>query len=143
MKFTIKIIFIISLIVVCSFEIYAQNSSCEQLKENETTREGYSALIVFKEKKTFKAIRGTTVLGFEGEPLKDVFVEIFPFKSNVRVAGCRTGEDGKFSFTNLKKGKYKIKLSIDGGYKITEIHLKISPKSKNDKEIIGVVEVGT
>ena len=143
MKATIKIIFTVFVLFVCSFEVYAQNSNCEQLKDNETTRQGYSELIVFKQKETFREIRGITVLGFEGQPLENVFVEVFPYKSDKRIAGCRTNESGKFSFPNLEKGKYKIKLSKDGGFKITEIHVKTSPKSKNDKEIIGVVEVGT
>lgn len=143
MKAKIKIIFTVFILVVCSFEIYSQNSNCEPLNENETTRQGYSELIVFKEKETFKEIRGTTVLGFEGQPLENVFVEVFPYKSDKRIAGCRTNETGEFSFPSLEKGKYRIKLSKDGGFKITEIHIKISPKSKNNKEIIGVVEVGT
>lgn len=126
-----------------SLGIVAQSSGCERLKDDETTRQGYSELIVFKEKRTFRSVRGTAVLGFEGQPLENVFVEVFPYKNNKRIIGCRTGDDGKFSFSKLEKGKYRIKLSKDGGFKITEIHIKISPKSKNDEEIMGVVEVGT
>ena len=141
MRLFLIAIFTVLVSIACSFGIYAQSSICEQLNDNETTRQGYSELIVFKEKNTFQVIRGISVLG--GQPLENVFVEIFPYKSDKRIAGCRTSENGKFSFQNLNKGKYKIKLSKDGGFKTTEIHIKISPKSKNNTEIIGVVEVGT
>lgn len=138
-----KSILALFVLIFSSFQICAQDSKCEKLTGDETTRQGYSELIVFKEKKTFQAIRGTAVFGFEGDPLENVFVEVFPYKSDKRIAGCRTSSDGKFSFPNLEKGKYRIKLSKDGGFKITEIQIKLSPQSKNVEEIIGVIEVGT
>ncbi len=127
--------------------VRAQDCSCVKLKDEETTRQGFSELIVFKEKKAFQILRGTAVLGFEGEPLEDVFVEVFAYNSKEekykRVAGCRTSANGKFCFSNLAKGKYTMRFSKDGGFKITEVLVKVSPKSKRTDEITGVVEIGT
>jgi hypothetical protein len=124
----------------------AQDFDCIKLKDEETTRQGYFATIVFKEKKPFKTLRGKVVLGFQGELQEDAYVEIFEYRREaekyIRVAGCRTTANGLFHFPDLPKGSYKMILSKDGGFQITEVYFKISPKSKRKDELTAVLEVG-
>ena len=127
-------------LLICFCEIHAHDYNCEKLKSDETTRKGYFATIVFKEEKSFQVVQG--IAEFNGEPTENVFVEVFANKNPNRITGCKTGDNGRFSFPNLKKGKYTIRLSKDGGFQITEIKIKISPGNKNKKEIIGVIQVG-
>jgi len=141
-------LFVASLtILFCVGLAHSQNGSCVKLTAEETTREGYTATVVSKEKKPFKTLTGKAVFGVNKEPVEDVFVEVFAVVSKdkelKRVAGCRTGADGRFYFADLQKGKYILRFSKAGGYKITEITVKVSPKSKRSEEIIGFVEVGT
>lgn len=136
-----KLFFAICGLLILVLQSQAQDYNCEKLKSDEPTRQGYSALVVFKEEKDFQTIRG--IVELNGEPFDDVYVEVFAEKdSTKRVTGCKTGSNGKFSFPGLKKGKYRIRLSRDGGYKITEIVVKVSPKSKNRSDLIGILEVG-
>jgi len=119
---------------------------CVPFRENETSREGFSATIVYNEKKSRRHLKGRVVLQDGDKPQRDVFVEIFPIgersKEKPRAAGCRTGETGEFEFTDLPKGKYKIRLSKDGGYRITEIGVKVDPASKSSKPIYASIEPG-
>ena len=119
---------------------------CENLKDDETTRQGYSATMDIKEKGSRKIIQGTAILEGQDDPLENVFVEVFAYDSSQkelkRVAGCRTNANGKFIFSNLPKGKYIVRLSKDGGYMITEVTVKVSPKSKLTKEISAGVRLG-
>lgn len=140
MKTNIKILVAIFILLICFGEIDAQDSNCEKLRSDEKTREGYFGIVEFREKQSFQMVRGTVEL--HGEPIDNVFVEIFADKNPIRVDGCKTGADGRFSFPDLKQGKYTIRLSKDGGFQITNIKIKVSAKSKNKKEIIGVLEIG-
>jgi hypothetical protein len=136
----LKIFFAIFGLLIFTFEIQAQDYNCEKLNSDETTRQGYFETVEIREEKSFPFIQGVAELS--EQPAENVFVEVFADKNPNRVAGCRTGISGKFSFPNLKKGSYTIRLSKDGGYKITEIKVKVSPKSKNRKDIIGEILVG-
>lgn len=138
-----KLFFAIFGLLIFCLEIQAQDYNCEKLKTDETTRVGANEMVVFKERKTFRSIRGIIVYGWNNQPAESVFVEVFADKNSKRIVGCKTDSDGKFSFTDLKKGNYTIRLSKNGGYKITEIKIKVSPKSKNTKDIIGGIEIGT
>ncbi len=142
-----KLLIAILAILSCGPLIGAQDCSCVKLNADEITRQGYSATYVSIEKKPFKILRGTAILGVTKEPLENVFVEVFIADSKnsalKRVAGCRTSADGKFCFTDLAKGKYILRLSKDGGFAITEIIVKVSPKNGRDKEITGYVMLGT
>lgn len=137
-----KLFFIILGLLTFCFEVQAQDYACEKLKSDEKTRQGANEIVVFKERKTFPLIRGT-VFGWNNQPVESVFVEVFADKNPNRLIGCKTGSDGKFSFADFKNGNFTIRLSKDGGYKITEIRIKVSSKSKNRKDIIGIIEVGT
>lgn len=137
----------ITLFFICS--VFGQNTDCVKLLPEEGTRQGYSATISYKEDKAYRNIQGKSLLAGTQEPLENVFVEVFikeakgGVKQLRRVAGCRTSSNGKFSFPEFAKGKYLLRLSKDGGFAITEISVKVSPKSKRDLEIEGIVQLGT
>ena len=135
-----KTIFVVFCLLICFCEIHAQNYGCKKLKREETTRQGYFSTVEMDVEESFKVIRG--VVELVGEPTEDVFVEVFTDKNSKRIAGCKTGSNGRFSFPKLKEGNYTILLSKDGGFQFTKIKIKVSPKSKNKKEIIGVLEIG-
>lgn len=135
-----KTTFIIFCLLICFCEIHAQNYGCKKLKTDETTRPGYFSTVEIDEEESFKIFRGVVELA--GEPTEDVFVEVFTDKNSERIAGCKTGSNGRFSFPNLKNGNYTILLSKDGGFQFTKIRINVSPKSKNKKEIVGVLEIG-
>ena len=125
----------------------AQDCGCVKLNADETTRQGYSEISLYIEEKPFKILHGTAILNATKEALENVFVEVFIAASDnsplKRVTGCRTSTDGKFCFTGLAKGKYILRFSKDGGFAITDIVVKVSPKSGRRREITGVVHLGT
>lgn len=135
-----------NLLLVILSPVFVFGSDCVRLGSDEATREGYSETIVFNEKETRGIVTGTVVFNLGNRPVEDVFVEAFLLNKDAkawnRVAGCRTDDTGKFAFIDLPKGKYKIVLSKDGGWKITEILVKVDPKSGNKAPIVASVEVG-
>lgn len=151
MSITRKYIIAISTVLFVSIlspAVQAQTSiECVPLKEDEKTRVGYFATIGLVEKKTLKSIHGIARLGGpQGQPLDDVFVEVFERRKTTgeprRVAGCRTNENGRFEFRGIQKGKYLVRLSKEGGFQITDIELSLSPGSTRTNEIVAFLEVG-
>lgn len=126
--------------ILFTFGVFAQDYSCEKIKKEETTQKWYFATIEFKEDKSFRIVKG--IAQINEQPLENVFVEVFADKNPNRIDGCKTGANGRFNFPNLKKGNYTLRLSKEGGYQLTQIRIKVSPKSKNRKDIIGILEVG-
>ena len=110
-------------------------SNCTSLKSGELTRRGYFERAVFEEKLPFKKIQGTALLGNSREPAEDAFVEIFKEKREFRIAGCRTGSDGRFAISNLPTGKYVLRLSKDGGFEITDIRFRIAASAKRSDRL--------
>jgi hypothetical protein len=139
-----KSFFLFTCFLIFASSCWAQD--CIALRDYETTRAGFSATVVRSERKPRKEIRGRVVLGDRDTPQVNVFVEVFPLdpklKARPRVAGCRTGQTGEFEFTDLAKGKYKIRLSKDGGFMITEIRVKVDPATKNSERISASIELG-
>lgn len=135
-----KLVFAVLGLLFFTFGAFAQDYSCEKLKSNEITQKSYSAIVVIKEDKTFQVVKGIAQLN--EKPLENVFVEVFTDKNPNRIDGCKTGANGRFSFPNLKKGNYTLRLSKDSGYRLTEIKIKVSPKSKNKNVINGEILLG-
>ena len=126
---------------------YAQSYGCVKLRVAEKTRQWYFETITYEDKKVFRILQGgvTSLSGSEKDPLGDVFVEVFtatPGKEPKRIAGCRTNSTGRFYFSNIPQGSYKIRFSKDGGYELTEYLVRVSPKSKRTTKIIGIIQVG-
>ena len=119
----------ISLFVILFFicSAVSQTLSCAPLTETETTREGYFAKVVFSEKKPFRTLSGVVKIESGNEVASDVYVEIFSSSKGTenRIAGCRTGNDGKFVFSSIPDGVYTMRLSKDGGFQITDYYLRV------------------
>jgi hypothetical protein len=142
-----KKILVILILCICAKTASAQSPDCVRLKDEEKTRQGYSATVFFKEKKSFKLLQGRVTIGSEdGEIGENVFIEVFQYRKKqeklFRVVGCRTDTTGRFYFADLPKGSYKLVFSKDGGFMITEYFVKISPKSQRTDVINTVVNLG-
>lgn len=142
-------VWIVVALGVASITLSAQQPAvCVPLRDDETTRESYSATVWSKERKTRSFIHGVVRFqSSDGDPLEDVFVEVFDqrpanSKDRKRVAACRTDASGRFEFTGLGKGDYLVRLSKAGGYQLTEISVSVSPRSKNRSPINAFIEVG-
>jgi hypothetical protein len=103
--------------------------------------------VVFKETATYEAVRGVVLIG--DDPASDVLIEIFNEpdyllfgypkhqelqKRQRRIAACKTGDDGRFCFPNVSKGKYEIRASIDSGFDVTHVWVQIDPQSSRAKK---------
>jgi hypothetical protein len=118
---------------------------------NEATRPGANELITIIESKPRKSIFGE-VNDFNGQPLKDVLVEVFvlPTKKagnekKKRIIACTTDEKGRFCFRNLPAGKYEVFYSMDGGWKHTSLSVVVAPNNRKsiNKKIELWLQVGT
>jgi hypothetical protein len=65
------------------------------------------------------------------------------FHEQKRIAGCRTGKDGKFSFENLPAGKYELRLSNNPGFNVTQVYVIVKPNSGRKRELELTLTVGT
>ena len=135
-------------LVVCylSWATYAQ-SVCggTVAAPNETTRPGANELISIIESKPRKSIFGV-VNDVNGQPLKDVLVEVFALSAKgadrdqrKRIIVCTTDEKGQFCFRKLAAGKYEIFYSLDGGWKHTSVSVVLAPN--NRKSVSQKIEV--
>jgi len=153
-----KLFIATSILISLASALGAQNCKCVALKREELTRRGYSADIVVEERKTHKSLSGVARLSNTDQPLENVFVEVFTYpehwlkrhkdpeadsKRQIRIAGCKTGIDGEFCFTDIPQGKYELRFSLDGGFGITHVIVKVDPKSRKSigEKIIGIIEL--
>lgn len=137
----------------------AQDCACVALKRDEITRRGYSAEVVVEERKIYRRLRGVVRFPQQDDPVENVFVEVFTSpekwlssspnhvrraKKQHRVAACKTGSDGKFCFAGIAKGRYELRLSLDGGFSITHMIVKLDPQNRKStrKPIEGFINPG-
>ncbi|MBL4669176.1 MAG: von Willebrand factor type A domain-containing protein [Flavobacteriales bacterium] len=73
-------------------------------------------------------LKGEIIDASNGDPLP--FANVTLFKSNTQVSGTTTDFDGKYIFTNIKPGKYKIQVAYVG-YKLEKIENIIVSAGKN------------
>jgi hypothetical protein len=100
-------------------------------------------MIVFKEGKVYKALRGIVQVG--DTPLSNVLVEVFDHPDHLlleypknqeerakqrRIAACKTRADGRFCFVGIPKGKYEIRSSIDPGWNVTHVWVRVDPGNR-------------
>ena len=135
-----------------SWATYAQSVCGGRVaRPNETTRPGADEDISVIESKPRKSIFGV-VNDVNGEPLKDVLVEVFALSKNEsdreekkRIIACKTDEKGRFCFKELAAGKYEILYSLDGGWKHTSLSVVVAPRSSKsvNQKIEVWLQVGT
>jgi hypothetical protein len=127
------------------------------LRDDETTRYGGNEQITIIERKSYRQLRGT-ISDVNGESVENTLVEVFTnpehllpnkndtgrnFPEQKRIAACRTGTSGKFSFTNLPAGKYELRLSKDAGWNVTQVYVTVKPSSRKKRELELTLTVGT
>ena len=119
---------------------------CERVLEGETTHWGGNEAIVDEQKPTLKVVQG--VVENAGMPLRSALVEVFVGwkyapTGKKRVAACKTAEDGKFCFTNLRSGKYEIRSSIGKGWDVTHVLVTVDIKNGKDASLDVAMQVAT
>jgi len=138
-----KYIFAVLILLFTSSLSIAQDYTCTSAKDDETTYYGGNEQITIIERKSLRQLRGR-ISAPNGELVENALVEVFtnpeyllPNKQKEkhdtseqkRVAACRTGITGKFSFTDLPAGKYELRLSKDSGWNVTQVYILIKPKN--------------
>src|SRR5579864_3187792 len=96
------------------------NAECRRAQEDEVPH-GANELIEFKEQ-TVKRVFGTITVGLSNSaPIPNVVVEVYrstgdrDFQKTVqqnRLTACVTGPDGRFSFPELKPGRYLLRVGM-------------------------------
>ncbi len=125
----------------------------------ETTHWIGNLQIVDIEKKPLQNLGGI-VKQPDGKPLKGALVEVFtkpeyllikkPIDkrgkpNQVRVAVCKTKENGKFSFAGLPAGKYELRSSSSDsatGWNVTQIYVILNPKKGKKKQVVVEMSLG-
>lgn len=120
-----------------------EECKCSPPRPGETTHWGGNELVVEKESKVYRSLRGVVYIG--DSPLRDALVEVFDHPDHLllthprneeekakqrRIAACKTGDDGEFCFVKLPKGKYEIRASIDKGFNVTHVWVLVDPGNR-------------
>ena len=135
-----KLVFATLGLLFFTFGAFAQGNNCKNLRSDQKTQPWYFETVTFEPKESYRSIHGTVKLS--DNPVEDVFVEVFNSNGKKRVDGCITAKNGRFSFPNLKSGRYLIRLSKAGGYELTEIKVQVSRRNRNKKSLYAIIEVG-
>ena len=139
MKFTI-----LALIFVFGFSI-AVNAKCKNIDPDDNrirTRWGGNIFNRLINEKVYKSIRGV-IKGELEEPLEKVLIEVYSNpkwllddnysqrgENQERVAVCETSDDGKFSFNNLSKGTYELRVSKNADRNPIHMLIRIDPEDR-------------
>lgn len=127
------------------------NCPCTKASTNEITRPGANEVIALQLSSPYRVVHGTVTASFT-DPLENVLVEVFADgqshtgeNQGKRIAACLTNKTGQYCFNKLSKGRYKILFSLVGGWKHSEVYIKIDPSNKKAsvKELDVPMQVGT
>ncbi|HEX8456456.1 MAG TPA: carboxypeptidase-like regulatory domain-containing protein [Pyrinomonadaceae bacterium] len=129
--------------------LYAQECKCRAPERAAVTRAGYFEELVFEDETLYKSLRGVVHLPNDDRPMNDVLVELFTrpagkSKKQHRIKACLTGEDGRFCFRGVSKGKCELRVSKNGGFEITHVYVVVDPKNRKstDQEMNVILDVG-
>ena len=116
------------LLLLASSFLQSGDCQCKKVSDDVTTHWGHESVILAAEEKV-SMLRGKVVDPAEAV-LPETLVEVFddpdvllsPNNPDIesrkekrrRVAACRTGEDGKFCFSDLQEGRYELRFSRAG-----------------------------
>ncbi len=127
--------------------VIAQNFTCSPPKTDESTHWVGNLEIVIVEKKSFRQLRGAVVTP-NLDPFENALVEVFTNPGylmikaptdkrgrpeQLRIAACRTGKDGRFSFPDLPPGRYELRSSSEDsatGWNVTQVYVVVNPSGK-------------
>lgn len=137
--------FVLAFLLSFSGNLPAKNHcGCVKATPEEKTRPGANEVIAVIERTPYKQIRGVV---FEpGEvTMPEAFVEVFTHPEHLlpdylerekaqakqrRIAACKTPATGEFCFPTLPAGKYELRVSKEGGWKITCFYLVVAPQNR-------------
>ena len=146
---------------VCTVSLGLAGSSqlaearCRSARPEEVPH-GANEIIVLTEQEV-KQIRGVVSIGWDDQFAQDVVVEVYNYPGRddsyeavkqalqtKRIAACVTGEDGKFTFSGVKPGKYLLLLGTHDVAGINEVNaiLHVTPDGSREKLKI-VLKPGT
>ena len=112
-------------------------AECRKAEDNEKPH-GANELIELKEQKV-QGLFGTIL--FPNEPAEDIVVEVYrwpkrPYTETVqqqRLAACVTGADGKFSFPEIKPGRYLVQAGRRERFGVNIAFLVVDLKGNSGK----------
>ena len=120
-----------ALSIICTAE-------CRRAQEDELPH-GANELIELKEQ-TVTRVFGTISIGFgNSAPTPNVVIEVYRITGNQdfqktiqqnRLTACLTGPDGRFSFPELKPGRYLLRVGMVEGHEVNETYVPIILKSR-------------
>jgi len=132
----------------------ACNAECRRAQEDEVPH-GANELIELKEQ-TIKRVFGTISIGFgNSAPTPNVVIEVYrttenrDFQKTVqqkRLTACVTGPDGRFSFPELKPGRYLLRVGMrePAGINVAYVPIIVqSRKRLKGRGIRIVLQLGT
>ena len=132
--------------------LFSQASTCSPPKESEYTHWAGNLEMVSIEQYPFGVLRGV-IKTPQDSPLKNALVEGFTKPDYLltkkpvdkrgrpeqkRIAACRTGADGRFSFPYLPAGKYELRSSSEDsrtGWNVSQVYVVINPKYSKRREL--------
>jgi hypothetical protein len=116
-------------------------AECRKAQDNEVPN-GANELIALREQK-IRGLFGTIFLPND-EPAEDVVIEVYSLHGyedysvttrTKRLAACVTGGDGRFSFPELKPGRYLLRAGVRSphGINITYVIIVLKSNGSGDK----------
>jgi protocatechuate 3,4-dioxygenase beta subunit len=135
---------LLAVALIISFQVNAArpgSCKCTAPERGETTHRGGNEIVTFRERKTYKSVRGV-VRDVNGEPVAGVLVEVFDHPEWIaldypasrveqrRIAACKTGTDGSFCFVNIPSGRYELRASKDAAWNPSHVYVVVNRGSR-------------
>jgi len=150
-----KHVIAISLVFV-SCCISGQSQSCRSgsTRTEEPTRWGGNERIRDIEARPLRTVIGkvqditggkilTALIEVYTDPKWDLKNLIAPDAEQERLIGCKVSSGAAFSIGGLKKGTYELRVSIDGGWNVTQVLIRVDPKQGRNKSLVIIPSLGT
>ena len=127
-----KLIAVILLLVSSANSLNSQECKCRSPEAGTRTHTGYGETVLVKTKGAYKKLAGVVSLDPSDAPVEGVLVELFreskqTSSDRTSLSACVTGPDGGYCFANVSKGRYELRVSKDGGFKITHVEVLVDP----------------
>ncbi len=136
-----KLLVVSTFLLLLSGSIHAEECGCKKATSTEQTRWSDNERISIYDSHSYRQLRGTVHLSSdETHVLPNALVEVYKRydKRARRIAACITGTNGVFCFNGLRAGRYRLRVSIDSRWKVTDIDVVVNPGRKNSRRSISV-----
>jgi hypothetical protein len=125
---TMKLVAGVIILLLVAGSIAGQECHCKRAAKDDDTRGGANEYIAFREKRTYRHLRGFVHTFADDDTLANVLVEVYTYSPSLlakgyeagnlrgrRIAACVTGEDGSFCFNRIPAGRYELRTSLASG----------------------------